>query len=102
MDSHLHDLPGLVPALLNLCRKAGGAICEHYHAPGADIYQSKGDDSPLTQADLASHRILADGLASIAPALPILSEESSEEDKARRHDWPERGRRGKARDRLFR
>ncbi|TDG13017.1 3'(2'),5'-bisphosphate nucleotidase [Seongchinamella unica] len=71
-----------------LCRQAGQAICDHYHAPGADQYRSKGDESPLTQADIASHHILADGLAEITPDLPILSEESSEEDKARRREWP--------------
>ena len=37
--------------------------------------EDKDDGSPLTQADLAADRVIADGLARIAPELPILSEE---------------------------
>ena len=35
----------------------------------------KQDGSPLTQADLASHRTIDEGLRALQPALPILSEE---------------------------
>ncbi len=35
----------------------------------------KSDGSPLTDADLASDRIIADGLAVIAPDIPVVSEE---------------------------
>lgn len=88
MESYVRDLSALISPLLELSLSAGQAIADHYYAPGADQYQSKGDDSPLTQADLASHDILAAGLQQITPELPILSEESSDEDKAKRHDWP--------------
>ncbi|TXS96681.1 3'(2'),5'-bisphosphate nucleotidase CysQ [Parahaliea maris] len=82
------DLPALVPAVLALCHKAGDAICHHYHAPGDVAVESKHDDSPLTRADLDSHVILRDGLKELLPQVPVLSEESSAEHKARRHDWP--------------
>ena len=68
-------LQSLVPPLLDLCRQAGDAILHHYHAPGADQYRAKGDDSPLTRADLDSHAILKAGLADLAPQMPLLSEE---------------------------
>ena len=84
----MRNLSALVSPLLELSLTAGQAIADHYHAPGADQYQSKGDESPLTQADLASHDILEAGLHKITPELPILSEESSAEDKAKRHGWP--------------
>ena len=84
----MHDLQTQIPPLLALCLKAGGLICDHYHAPEADQYQSKGDDSPLTRADMDSHHCLQPGLEALTPRLPVLSEESSEEDKARRHEWP--------------
>jgi 3'(2'), 5'-bisphosphate nucleotidase len=49
------------------------------------------DHSPLTQADLVSHRILKSGLSRLAPQLPVLSEESAEvpfdERKCWRHFW---------------
>lgn len=82
------DLPALVPPLLALCRQAGDAICHHYHAPGDVAVESKHDDSPLTRADLDSHVILRDGLKALLPEVPVLSEESSPDHKARRHGWP--------------
>mgnify|MGYP001819737747 FL=1 len=84
----MKSLEHLVPTLLELCREAGTLICTHYHAPGADRFESKGDDSPLTRADLDSHAHLQRGLAAMEPCLPVLSEESSEDELARRRDWP--------------
>jgi 3'(2'), 5'-bisphosphate nucleotidase len=49
--------------------------------------EHKDDDSPLTAADIASHRVIVDGLRALVPALPILSEESAEQ-----AGWPERRR----------
>jgi 3'(2'), 5'-bisphosphate nucleotidase len=43
----------------------------------------KDDNSPLTEADLAAHKIIVAGLASISD-LPVLSEESGEDDGV---DW---------------
>ena len=83
----MQTLEALVPPLLELCRQAGDQICAHYHAPGADRFESKQDDSPLTRADLDSHACLKLGLSKIEPELPLLSEESSESELARRHDW---------------
>ncbi len=88
MTTHCIDLPALVPPLLALCQRAGDEICEYYRSPDANQYQPKDDDSPLTQADIASHQRLSAGLASLDPALPILSEESSDEEKAGRRAWP--------------
>ena len=81
------DLATLIDPLLGLCLEAGEAICRHYHAPGTTDYEMKGDDSPLTQADLESHDILEEGLRALDPSLPILSEESTEEALAGRRDW---------------
>ena len=39
--------------------------------------ETKSDDSPLTKADLASHRVIVDGLSKLTPDVPIISEESS-------------------------
>jgi 3'(2'), 5'-bisphosphate nucleotidase len=83
----MQSLETLVPPLLELCRMAGELICGHYHAPGADRFRSKGDDSPLTRADLDSHECLKRGLRAMEPVLPVLSEESSENELARRRQW---------------
>lgn len=83
----LTNLPSLIPPLLELCREAGERICHHYHAPWADEFEAKGDNSPLTRADLDSHACLAAGLSALAPGLPLLSEESDEEELAGRRNW---------------
>jgi 3'(2'), 5'-bisphosphate nucleotidase len=46
---------------------------------------NKSDDSPLTEADIAAHHMIGDGLSKIQPGYPVLSEESSDFDS--RHDW---------------
>jgi 3'(2'), 5'-bisphosphate nucleotidase len=42
---------------------------------GSARLDDKDDGSPLTQADLAADRVIADGLARFAPDLPVISEE---------------------------
>ena len=43
---------------------------------------AKADDSPLTQADLASHRFITAALAEAFPDIPVVSEEDEERDEA--------------------
>ena len=83
----VQHLQVLVGPLLELCRQAGEVICGHYYAPGAGQFEAKGDDSPLTRADLDSHSLLLAGLRGLEPRLPVLSEESPAEDVASRHGW---------------
>jgi 3'(2'), 5'-bisphosphate nucleotidase len=64
----------LLPGVLKLVDAARAAILEVY-AAGATV-ELKADDSPITQADRASHRILVEGLPALATGIPVLSEES--------------------------
>jgi 3'(2'), 5'-bisphosphate nucleotidase len=81
------DLAALADAVEELAVAAGQAILEVY---GRDFeVMHKDDDSPLTQADLASHRVIRDGLARLTPDLPLLSEESAGVDFDIRSDWAE-------------
>lgn len=75
----------ILPAVIDLVRKAGAAVMDVY--AGAIETQAKADLSPLTEADLKSHRILLDGLAKILPGVPILSEEGVDLDYATRRKW---------------
>lgn len=84
----MQDLQKLVFPLLDICRKAGEVICGHYHAPGASEFEAKGDDSPLTRADLDSHSLLLAGLLGLDPQLPVLSEESPAQEVSERRSWP--------------
>jgi 3'(2'), 5'-bisphosphate nucleotidase len=64
----------LLPAVLEAVAAASTAIMEVY-ASSHDV-EYKSDESPITRADRAAHEILAARLAQIAPAIPVLSEES--------------------------
>lgn len=68
-----------VQALLSLVEAAGREILRVYDEAGRRVEaaqaQQKSDGSPVTQADLAAHRLLATGLAALAPHVPMVSEE---------------------------
>ena len=81
------DLQTLINPLLALSRTAGAAICQHYDSTEAAEYEDKGDDSPLTRADLDSHAILTAGLKNLESDIPILSEESTGISVAQRLAW---------------
>ena len=49
--------------------------------------ECKDDASPLTEADLASHRRIVQGLAMLTPKVPVLSEESSAATFEARRAW---------------
>lgn len=72
------DLEALRPDLCGLAEEAGAAIMRIYtqqDAPGAALVAYKEDESPLTLADLASNRVICDGLRRLTPAIPVVSEE---------------------------
>jgi 3'(2'), 5'-bisphosphate nucleotidase len=86
----MHSKPNFqhwVNPLLDLCSAAGESICQHYFAAASGEFEAKGDASPLTRADLASHSLLSAGLRALDPAIPVLSEESAALDIARRQTW---------------
>ena len=75
----------LLRDLVPLAHKAGQAILDVYNSDFA--VETKADDSPLTQADLASHRVIVAGLEKLTPDIPILSEESDPPAYAQRKGW---------------
>jgi len=79
------DLKSLVDPIVALAEDAGHAILEVY-STNFEV-QEKDDDSPLTQADLASHRWIDAGLRSLTPDIPIISEESGLPDYEERSQW---------------
>ncbi len=74
----------LLEQTLEIARKAGDAIMEIYKTDYEQYVKS--DSSPLTEADLAAHHIIIDGLSAISD-YPCLSEESGEDDGI---DWQQR------------
>ena len=79
------NLPQLIDPLVNLAAEAGDAILEVY-ASDFDV-QTKDDQSPLTQADMASHRIIVAGLETLTPDVPVISEESGLPGFEERGQW---------------
>jgi len=67
---------GLMEPLTALVVKAGEAILAVNRA--AMRVDGKQDGSPVTEADLAADRVIADGLARLAGDVPTLSEERTE------------------------
>jgi 3'(2'), 5'-bisphosphate nucleotidase len=63
----------LMEPLTALVAKAGAAILDVNR--GAMTVDGKADGSPVTEADLAADRIIAEGLARLIPSVPTLSEE---------------------------
>ncbi len=78
-------MKSLIDPVVALAIDAGQAILEVY-ATDFEV-QSKDDDSPLTQADLASHRCIVTGLESLTPGMPIISEESGLPGFEERSQW---------------
>lgn len=72
-------------ACIALSRAAGAAILDVY-AQDFPV-EFKADDSPLTQADLAAHRIIVAGLHALAPDIPVLSEEDADIPWSVRRTW---------------
>ncbi|MGH9607854.1 MAG: 3'(2'),5'-bisphosphate nucleotidase CysQ [Terracidiphilus sp.] len=79
-------LSELLPHVVGLAREAGQAIMKVYSDVNPAV-EYKRDNSPLTQADLASHHVIVDGLARLPGAWPVLSEESKEVPFDRRSSW---------------
>jgi 3'(2'), 5'-bisphosphate nucleotidase len=77
----------LLDEVVEISRRAGQAIMDVYRQ-GIEVTQ-KADDSPLTQADLASHYIITSALQQLSPDLPCLSEEAADIDFATRSGWSE-------------
>lgn len=72
-DGILHFMNPLLANVINLAKQAGGLVLDIYNSNFAVTFKT--DKSPLTDADLAAHRCICQGLKRLTPDLPIISEE---------------------------
>jgi 3'(2'), 5'-bisphosphate nucleotidase len=79
------DPEGIVGSACEIAEQAGRRILSFYRRPGA--VEQKADSSPLTQADRAAHELILHELRRLTPEIPVLSEESPEEEIAGRRSW---------------
>lgn len=70
------DLDGLVALMRRLALEAGDRIMQVYHAPDFEV-RSKGDASPVTEADEAADAVIAAGLRAAHPDIPLITEEQA-------------------------
>jgi 3'(2'), 5'-bisphosphate nucleotidase len=76
----------LLLGVVNLAVEAGDAIMTIYKTDFSVDY--KADESPLTAADMAAHRVIEAGLNALEPKHPVLSEESADSVPFEtRRDW---------------
>lgn len=75
-----HHLSDLFPKICQLAGQAGKAVMQIYDDKAfADVVlENKADDSPLTLADMASHHTIVNGLTTLTPEIPVVSEEDTE------------------------
>lgn len=79
--------PALLRHTRSLAEQAGARILEIYEGSAPIEVTHKADSSPLTSADRAAHETIVSGLRALTPAIPVLSEESSDEEISARASW---------------
>lgn len=65
----------MLDKICQLARGAGVAIMQVYDGQKPLEATHKSDDSPVTAADIAAHTIILQGLQTLTPEIPVLSEE---------------------------
>jgi 3'(2'), 5'-bisphosphate nucleotidase len=80
------QVTNLLTAVIAISKAAGQAILTIYE-DGAFDTTLKADNSPLTAADLAAHRVIVSSLRHLTPDIPVLSEESTAVAWEERQQW---------------
>jgi 3'(2'), 5'-bisphosphate nucleotidase len=74
--------------VIAIALEAGKLILQHrQHPEVAEKGDHGADTSPVTDADLASNRYIAEHLADLAPEIPVISEEATLPDYETRKQW---------------
>ena len=81
------DSATLLPQLMQIAEEAGRVILDIYEQGPLAQVNYKQDSSPLTAADMASHRLILSSLERLTPQIPVLSEESSPGEISGRQQW---------------
>jgi len=79
------DLSPLCQQVITIAKQASEKILAVYNTE-FDV-TSKEDNTPLTEADMAAHHVISEGLNRLTPEIPILSEESVDIPFTVRKQW---------------
>ncbi|MCG9683879.1 3'(2'),5'-bisphosphate nucleotidase CysQ [Vibrio sp. Isolate23] len=80
------DLSHHLPAVIAIARSAGQLILDIYEKKEYQAY-TKSDETPVTSADIAAHKLIMEKLSELTPDIPILSEEDAEISLDKRSQW---------------
>lgn len=82
----MQDLSHLLPNVIDIARKAGQLILDIYETKQYQAY-TKDDETPVTSADLAAHKLITEALKELTPEIPVLSEEDADISLKHRAHW---------------
>ncbi|MCF7454600.1 MULTISPECIES: 3'(2'),5'-bisphosphate nucleotidase CysQ [Vibrio] len=80
------DLSHLLPQVIEIARSAGQMILEIYEKKQYEAY-TKSDETPVTSADIAAHKLITERLSELTPDIPVLSEEDADISLEQRAQW---------------
>ncbi|MCK6263309.1 3'(2'),5'-bisphosphate nucleotidase CysQ [Vibrio sp. ZSDE26] len=80
------DLSHLVPSVIEIARSAGQLILDIYETKQYEAYV-KSDETPVTSADIAAHKLITKRLTELTPDIPVLSEEAADISLDKRAEW---------------
>ncbi|EKO3391009.1 3'(2'),5'-bisphosphate nucleotidase CysQ [Vibrio fluvialis] len=80
------DLSHLLPDVISIARSAGQLILDIYENKSYESY-TKSDETPVTSADLAAHKLVLERLSELTPDIPVLSEEAANISLTTRETW---------------
>ena len=80
-------MQALINPIINIAYNAGEIILGFYYSENTLEIMNKGDNSPLTQADLKADDYIQEQLKKLTPNIPILSEEGELPDFNIRGKW---------------
>lgn len=77
----------LLDQVIGIAAAAGNSILEIYHDESGFNTETKSDNSPVTDADHAAHRVIFPALVAVDAQTPVLSEEANLPDYDIRSGW---------------
>ncbi|EDL52488.1 3'(2'),5'-bisphosphate nucleotidase CysQ [Vibrio mediterranei] len=80
------DLSHLIPDAISIARLAGQLILDIYENKQYEAF-TKEDETPVTTADLAAHKLIVEKLSQLTPDIPVLSEEAADISLEQRSQW---------------
>lgn len=72
---HASEIERLAEGLLSVALDAARAQMAHFRADAQLAVETKADRSPVTEADRQAEAIILEGLARLAPGIPVIAEE---------------------------